>query len=84
MRLLPREAPNRRITRHIGGEVSEKRERARVAVAMLEAVASLIDQIYTESAKGVDADILEDLGTAKKYLHKAQQHQLRVFDKEAQ
>ncbi len=62
--------------------MSERRERARVAVAMLEVVSDMLDRIYTESAKGVDADIVEDLGTARKYVHQAQQRQLRIFDKE--
>jgi hypothetical protein len=60
----------------------EKIARARAAIAMLESVSGQIDQIYTESAKGVDADILTDLGAAKKALRQAQQKQLLIHDAE--
>ena len=55
-------------------------ERAYTAIAMLEAAMTLIDQIYTESAKGERIDILPDLGLAKRSLAAAQQRQLRHYD----
>lgn len=62
---------------------NETLERARVAIAMLESISHQIDQVYTESAKGEKADILDFLGQAKRLLHMAQQRQLRSYDEEA-
>ena len=58
----------------------ETKARARVAVCMIEAVMRMIDQIYTESAKGSKVDILPELTTAKRNLEIAQQRQLRLYD----
>ena len=55
-------------------------ERAYTAVALLEVAMRLLDTIYTESAKGEKADILNDLATAKRHLESAQQRQLRHYD----
>ena len=60
----------------------ERFARARAAVAMLESIATQLEQVYTESAKGADADILTELGAARKHVEAASQKQLRVYEKE--
>jgi hypothetical protein len=60
----------------------EKAARARAAVAMLESINTQLEQVYTESAKGDDADILDLLGQARKYVTLASARQLRAYDRE--
>lgn len=59
----------------------ERACRAHTAVSMLESLHRQLEQVYTESAKGTEADILEYLGEARKAVEKAQQKQLRYYDK---
>ena len=54
--------------------------RAHTAVSMLESIHRQLEQVYTESAKGEENDILTDLGIARAAVERAQQRQLRAFD----
>ena len=58
----------------------ERARRAYVAVTILESIHRQLEQIYNESAKGVGADIITDLGDARRAVEKAQKRQLRHYD----